>query len=116
MLGWDIAILRPADAIAGPLDPRVQRPTSASGAAGYLIDALGDVTTLMSWSAYTDGLTWIDPMQRDGKVITVTEVGYPSIFAGLAGDVTAALGARASAALRECDPSEWVVIEAWDQS
>jgi hypothetical protein len=125
MLGWHISIFRLKE--RGPEPP----------------DALAERAELMAvWQSDARGLDWIDPLLRNGQATTISANGYPSLYAVRAlsllpvtsngpphanpvwkrepGDVIGPvwLGKTTirSDVLAQCEPNEWLLVEAWDES
>lgn len=124
MLGWDITVIRPRDALAGPDDPRL-RPGS-----GKLDSVLSSPTLsgdiLASWSARLGGLDWLD---EAAPCRQLRGGGYPSVYAVPADVVRTSVdlsvvNARYPETVPSLDLSavlavpsdEWLLVEAWDQS
>ena len=125
MLGWHISLYRIADGV----QPQ-------SGAAFQL------GARLAVWQAGASGLDWLDALVRDGKALLLGGNGYPVNYAGQArhllpritegppnanprwmsgvGDtITRDWVGRTEidqAAAADCDPDEWLCVEAWDES
>lgn len=115
MLGWDVSVHRPTDALTGPDDPRVVNAPSLAA------------VTLASWSARIGGLMWLDTLCETGQASHVLKGGYPMAYLARASDVLPVLEdppARKSADRTNIDltaasstrSDEWLVVIAWDQS
>ncbi|MGF7123286.1 hypothetical protein [Rhodococcus sp. BE178] len=113
MLGWDIAVIRPHEPLLGPDDPRLG-PRILGG------------DTLASWSAGLGGLSWLD---EQASCRQLRGGGYPSVYAVPAAVVLNGVDldfvhARYPETVPSLDlsaviavpSSEWLLVEAWDQS
>lgn len=125
MLGWHISVFRQkGDGLAPATD------MSEQGA------------RLAVWQTGWEGLRWIDDLVEDGKAIALATDGYPTTYTGQAEHlipwiVNGPPGAHRTwvresfdvvtdqwegktlidqAAVNDCRPEEWLVIEAWDES
>lgn len=126
MLGWHVSVHRKASRRSRPATTRSPR---------------GD--RLAVWQADAVGLSWLDVLSPDDCVRLATNGGFPVLYTAKASSVIPALrsgppAARSEwqvgpgevvdpskwvgrtviddAAIDECDPEEWLVIEAWDES
>lgn len=125
MLGWHITIYRQ--------EANGDSPASSGASAG---------ATLAVWQAGISGLNWLDALVGKGLAVSLGGNGYPTeytaklkhvqgvIFDGPPhanatwlydpGDILTEkwLGKTTvyHQALSECDPEEWIVIQAWDES
>jgi hypothetical protein len=124
MLGWHISVYR-------QLDDR-SRPAKFSGARA---------TRLAVWQTGLDGLDWIEQVARS-RGYSLGGNGYPCRYTAQARDVLPAILAGPPSArnpwrsdpgdslgpnwvghtlidhalAKACDPEEWLLIEAWDES
>jgi hypothetical protein len=124
MLGWHISVYR-------QLDDR-SRPAKFSGARA---------TRLAVWQTGLDGLDWIEEVARS-RGYSLGGNGYPCRYTAQARDVLPAILAGPPSArnpwrsdpgdslgpnwvghtlidhalAKACDPEEWLLIEAWDES
>ena len=125
MLGWHISIYRQQ---AGG-----QSPATWDTAQGARIAV---------WQTGVDGLGWLNELVRSGKAVDLGGNGYPSKYAGTAefllppimedppearehwlldaGDLVTAAWEGGTvtdrAAVSQCPPGEWLVVEVWDES
>lgn len=125
MLGWHISIYRQAD---GGLSP-----ATAESARG---------TRLAVWQTGPGGLAWIQELVNAGKAIDLGGNGYPCRYTATAekliprtideppgASLTWASGADDiltkewegrtvidRSAANTCQPDEWLLVEAWDES
>ncbi len=125
MLGWHISVYRQADKRAAPATMK-----SREGA------------RLAVWQTGWDGLQWIGELVKEGKAIDLGGNGYPCSYTAIAEHLvphiidgppgakdTWACGATDiitekwegktmidQAAVADCNPDEWLMIEAWDES
>src|SRR5689334_13239047 len=70
MLGWEIIICRQPDGGTSP---------------ATMESARGD--SIATWTTSVDGLNWLDPLVKAGKVMDLGGNGYPVRFTGTAGDL-----------------------------
>ncbi len=94
-MGWHISVYRQISARDTPSADRDPR--------GAL---------LATWQAGVGGLAWLtDLIEADDAVQLSANAGYP---------VRCTVRARAAiplvTALEECQPDEWLLVEAWDES
>jgi len=125
MLGWHLSVYRLADDSASP--------ATADSAQG---------TRLAVWQTGLGGLNWIEELVKAGDMIDLGTNGYPRKYTGIAERVIPYIvekppGARNTwlsgtddvltsqwegttvidrAAVRACQPDEWLLIVAWDES
>ena len=125
MLGWHITVYRQEANSDSPVS--FEAPTGA---------------TLAVWQADITGLNWIDALVRKGLAVSLGGNGYPTEYTATLehiqgilldgpphanttwlyepGDILTEkwLGRTTvyHQVLSECDPEEWVVIQAWDES
>jgi hypothetical protein len=104
MLGWYFCILRSAEASPGL--------------------TANNSLQLASWEAGLGGTKWIDDLVSSGTATDLGGNGYPNRYSAQANDLVAALRALVAhqsrsidlAKLEALDPSEVLLVEAWDQS
>jgi hypothetical protein len=127
MLGWSVRVYRKATDRSRPAAE--DSPLS---------------TRLAVWQSSVDGLDWIDELtETEDAVLLGQNGGYPFRFTARVSAVMPTIlhgppGARAvwlfdsgdiidhskwagrtiidEAAIADCDPNEWLLIEAWDES
>jgi hypothetical protein len=125
MLGWHISIYRQTDEGASP--------ATAESATGK---------RLAVWQTGLGGLDWIDELAKQGKAIDLGGNGYPLRYTATAehlipriidnppkalstwmcgeSDVLTEKWEEKTvvdrAAAADCDPNEWLLVEAWDES
>lgn len=125
MLGWNLRVYRQPDGHTGP--------ATWHTATGHLVAA---------WQTGPRGLQWLGALVREGGAIDLGGRGYPSRYTAparhlvprirggppearerWAHDPHDVLGedwpGRTTidhAAIRECGPDEWLLVEAWDES
>jgi len=125
MLGWNIRVYRQLN--GGAL------PTAAKEPFG---------TRLAVWQTGSDGLSWIDELVTAGKAIDLGGIGYQFEYTATAKELIPRIidtppGAHLTwvcqaediitdewegktvvdhAVAAACDPDEWLLIEAWDES
>jgi hypothetical protein len=125
MSGWQISVFRQADNRTAPGTMK-----SRNGA------------RLAVWQAGWGGLEWIGELVIEGKAIDLGGNGYPSCYTAIAEHLIPHIlngppGARGvwalgstdtinekwegetvidRAAVGDCRPDEWLMIEAWDES
>jgi len=120
MLGWQISVYRNKNESGKPVNG-----------------------TLASWQAGLDGLDWIDGLVKQKRAVLLeSNCGYPEVYKAKIRDVRPVILEGPPDAngnwktdpgdvtfdwwqgedkfnidlLKECDPEEWVLIEAWDES
>lgn len=98
---------------------------------------------LAQWQCGVQGLEWLDPHLQEGRARLLQEGGYPAVYlvraeavlpllqmeppdANALWDVGSQVRVDRSRwkgrttidheALAKCDPSEWLLLEAWDES
>lgn len=125
MLGWHISVFRLKE--RGPEAP----------------NALAERAELVAvWQSDASGLDWIDPLLRQGQATTISADGYPSLYAVKAGSIHPVISNGPPNAnpvwkremgdvigplwlggttvhpdvLAQCEPNEWLLVEAWDES
>ncbi len=125
MLGWHIGVYRQKD---------------GGAEAATFSSAKGD--RIAVWQARLGGLDWVNELFQEGRAIRLGANGYPSSFTARASDVLPILAEGPPEARkhwvsgpndiltdkwegkttfndevsRACDPEEWLIIEAWDES
>src|SRR3954447_20942981 len=139
MLGWHVSVYRFRD-----LGPRAYQASSTDGqtveAPREAADSRGD--RLAVWQTGTYGRDWIDGLVKEGHAFDLGGDGYPDRYAGWArhllplildgppgakpvwgasaGDVLLPNWEGRTSVAREaaarCDPDEWLLVEAWDES
>ncbi len=125
MLGWHISVFRLKEGGSEPPNDHTER-------AGVVA----------VWQSDASGLDWIDNLVQHGQAIAINSGGYPSLYSVQAvalrhvilngppnahpvwkrepGDVIGPvwLGETTIYAdvLAQCEPNEWLLVEAWDES
>lgn len=125
MLGWHISVYRQRD---GGVTPAI--PKSPEG------------RRLAVWQTGLGGLDWLNELVKAGKAIDLGGDGYPCRYTAIAEYLIPRIadmppGARANwlreasdvitdqwegktvvdgAAVSQCRPDEWLLVEAWDES
>jgi hypothetical protein len=124
MLGWLISIYRKKS--------RFTSPATAKSVQGE---------RLAIWQSGMWGLRWIDELVKSGKSIQLQRGGYPNLYTGrseyilprisdppdvnvswvcgpydLVGDGWEGRTVIGATAIARCDPDEWLIIQAWDES
>jgi hypothetical protein len=125
VLGWHISVYRQKDGGGSPATWESKEDTR-----------------IAVWQSGVDGLRWIDDLVKAGKAIDLRGNGYPNRYTAAAenllphmssdpplarthwlreeGDIVTDQWAGKtvidSAAIGECRPDEWLLIEAWDES
>jgi hypothetical protein len=125
MIGWNISVYR-RDSDGSDTNP----------------DQLRKGERLAVWQTSADGLRWLDALVEAGNANVIAEGGYPSRYTATAShvlpnllneppqanalwvcgpeDVIGSMWAGKTvidrAAIERCEPEEWLLIEAWDES
>ncbi len=125
MLGWHISVYRQADGGDTPAQFDSERSSR-----------------LVVWQTGIDGLDWISELAKEGKATSLGGNGYPLRYTAQASILLPEVaehppGAREhwvagpndvltekwdgkttidEASISDCDPSEWLIVEAWDES
>ena len=125
MLGWHISVFRMKEGGSEPPNEHTER-------AGIVA----------VWQSDASGLDWIDPLLRQGQATTISADGYPSLYAVQAGSIHPVISNGSPNAnpawkremgdvigpvwlgettvyadvLAQCEPNEWLLVEAWDES
>lgn len=123
MLGWDVTVSRPRDALTGPDDPQA------------LLEDRLPASRLRGWSAEIGGLGWLDTLCDNGDGRRVADNGgYPLIYVIRAGALAPFLADPPGRRRRPIDPllegapkkqpeqgespdsDEWLLVTVWDRS
>jgi hypothetical protein len=144
MLGWNVGVYTMVAGSTSDA-PALQDQPSTRGLSLAQMDSLRDRFArgdrIAVWQADLAGLRWIDELVQSGAAIAARENGYPSVFYAKAVDVVPRLDAPPGArpvwvsgaddvltakwagrtvvdrgAAAACEPEEWLLIEAWDES
>ena len=126
MLGWEITVCRLLDGGASPANSKSSRGVRVA-----------------AWRAEAGGTYWLDQLVKAGKAIDLVGDGYPirytamaqhliqPIFDGppsvkndfvwsgagttLTHTVVPSVSSMNKDAAAECQPEEWLLVEAWDE-
>jgi len=125
MLGWHVSVYR-----QNPPECEPAKPDSAQG------------ERLAVWQTGAYGIDWLDTLVKDGKAVLLMAGGYPRMYTAAASLLLPRVlsgppGERAhwamgpndvvterwegrtnidSQSAAACSPSEWLIVEAWDES
>ena len=139
MLGWHISVYRldeASRALSRGSTPDAVFEQAMRKAAGSA------ETSIAVWQTGVHGLDWISELVEQGNAIVLSTNGYPNRYVASAGHLLASVRggpplARAvwssgpqdiidpkwagetridHDAAAECDPDEWLLVEAWDES
>jgi len=145
MLGWHVSVYKITEPspLAGVADvSALLVKLSADTNREALRNALVTGEKLAVWQADVDGLAWVNELVKDTRALQLAFNGYPNLFVALARDLTRQIlqgppRARSTwtaglhdvltpkwqgktvietAAIADCSPAEWLVVQAWDES